>query len=298
MTRALGLLVLLVALAAGPLSCRPSPAPLGTPPEGALRIATYNVHYIDLGRQTGAWSVGDWERRRIPFDLAFKAIGADLVAFQEMESFRRGSDGGVNLTLDWLLAQNPGHAAAAVGDWRRFPSTQPILYRTGRLRLEDEGWFFFSETPEVIYSRSFDGSYPAFASWARFRDRRDGKTLRVVNVHFDYASRLNRRLSARLVAERVAPWIAKGERVVLAGDLNVRRGAPVLDTLAAAGLRFLPVAGATYHFNRGLNLFGAIDHIAVSEGVTALGPPKVLRRRLEGEWPSDHYPVIADVRLD
>ncbi|MEP0641494.1 MAG: endonuclease, partial [Roseobacter sp.] len=129
-----------------------------SPTPGALRIATYNVHYIIVFKETGPWSVGDWERRKTPLDLAFKEINGDVIAFQEMESFggRSGSD--VNLTLDWLLENNSEYGAAAVGDPKEFPSTQPILYRRDRLELQDQGWFFFSETPDVIYARTFNGS--------------------------------------------------------------------------------------------------------------------------------------------
>jgi hypothetical protein len=98
------------------------------PPEAAaLRIASYNVHYIWLDRETGPWSVGDWERRKGPLDSAFKALRADVVAFQEMESFRRGDDGSVNLVRDHLTAGNPAYGVAATGDWQTFPTTQPIL---------------------------------------------------------------------------------------------------------------------------------------------------------------------------
>ncbi len=262
----------------------------------ALRMATYNVHYIILGQQTGPWSVGDWERRKGPLDLAFKALEADVVAFQEMESFAWGSDGSVNLTLDWLLAQNPDYAAAAVGDWQVFPSTQPILYRRDRLRAIDQGWFFFSDTPDVIYSRTFNGSFPAFASWVEF-ERANGVRFRVVNVHFEYSSRSNRLMSAELVVARISPWIAAGEDVFLVGDINARLGARTHRILEGAGLSFAPVAGATYHLNRGLNLFGAIDHIATTDGITLVGEPVVLRQKFDGEWPTDHYPVIADFEL-
>ncbi|MEJ6402115.1 endonuclease/exonuclease/phosphatase family protein [Yoonia sp. 2307UL14-13] len=261
-----------------------------------LRIATYNVHYIWLGRATGPWSVGDWERRKGPLDQAFKALDADVVAFQEMESFARGSDGSVNLTLDWLLENNPGYGAAAVGDWEVFPSTQPIFYRADRLSAVDQGWFFFSDTPDVIYSRTFNGSFPAFASWAAFV-RADGRRFRVVNVHFEYSSGSNRLLSAELVADRIGPWVADGETVFLVGDLNARLGAPTVEILEGAGLTFAPVQGSTYHFNRGINLFGAIDHIAVTEGADLARAPVVLREKFAGEWPTDHYPVIADYRL-
>ncbi|MFZ5962304.1 endonuclease/exonuclease/phosphatase family protein [Thalassococcus sp. BH17M4-6] len=271
-------------------------AALPEPPEDSLRIATYNVHYILLNQQTGDWSVGDWDRRKGPMDAAFKAVNADVIAFQEMESFARGSDGSVNLTLDFLLAQNPGYAAAAVGDWREFPSTQPILYRRAAFRVADQGWFFFSDTPDVIYSRTFNGSYPAFASWARFVPLDGGPAFWVMNVHFEYKSGSNRLLSAELVNRRIAPMIASGEPVFLVGDLNARLGSKTMETLEATGIAFADVPGSTYHFNRGLNLFGAIDHLGYI-GATPVQGPLVLQRQFGGEWPSDHYPVFADFRL-
>lgn len=287
---------LLLPLLAILLGCAREPETLPPPPEGALRVATYNVHYILMGEATGPWSRGDWERRKAPLAAATAALGADLVAFQEMESFTRGSDGSVNLARNWLLEALPGYGAAASGDWRRFPSTQPIFYRRERLEPLEQGWFFFSETPDAIYSRSFDGSHPSFASWARFRDREGGGGFRLVNVHFDAYSRLNRRRSAALVAERLGPWMAAGETVILAGDLNAIAGMVPHDILERAGFTFAGVQGSTFHLNRGLNLFGAIDHIAYA-GAERVAPPMVLRRRFGGEWPTDHYPVAVDLRL-
>ena len=270
--------------------------PLPPAQPGTLRIATYNVHYIILRQQTGPWSVGDWERRKGPMDLAFKAINADVIGFQEMESFARG-DNTSNLTLDWLLANNPDYIAAAVGDPAVFPSTQPILYRSDRLELLDQGWFFFSNTPDVIYARTFDGSFPAFTSWAQFRDLASGQIFRVANLHTDYASRSNRVKSVELVAQRIKPWMDADETIFVIGDLNARRGDRVYNILAETGLDFAPVQGSTYHLNRGINLFGAIDHIGTSGAATLAGDPIVLRQKFEGEWPTDHYPVIADYAL-
>ena len=279
------------------LGCGPQANPIPPAPPDTLRIATQNVHYIVLSESTGPWSVGDWEARKVSLDAAFKAIDPDIIGFQEMESFARGDDGSVNLARDWLLAQNPGYAAGASGDWRTFPSTQPIFYRTERFTLLEQGWFFFSDTPDVIYSRTFDGSYPAFASTVRLRDA-DGTNLNVVNVHFEYKSGSNRLASAQLVADRMGPLIAAGERVILLGDINALRGSRAARILMDAGFTFLPVTGSTYHLNRGLNLFGAIDHIALAGPVSPAGPPMVQRRKFDGRWPSDHYAVVADVTLD
>lgn len=39
-------------------------------------------------------------------------MNADIVAFQEMESFAGGNDGSVNLTPDWLLERDKAYSAA------------------------------------------------------------------------------------------------------------------------------------------------------------------------------------------
>ena len=278
------------------LGCNPRPVPVREAPPEVLRVATMNVHYILLEQAEGPWSVGGWEARKGPLDAAFKAVDADVFAFQEMESFRRGDEGTVNLARDWLLAQNPGYAAGATGDPAVFPSTQPIFYRRDRLELVDQGWFFFSETPDVIYSRTYNGGFPAFASWAQFRD--GDRLFRVLNVHNDYASRSNRIRSSELIAERIRPWLEAGERVVVLGDFNSLRIGSAVRIVAEEGIDFVPVRGATYHLNRGIGLFGAIDHIGLSAGVRLVGETQVIRQKFGAVWPSDHYPVLGDVLLE
>jgi len=264
------------------------------PAADTLRIATHNVHYIVLGRETGAWSVGDWMERRAAMDAAFKAVDADVMAFQEMESFARGSVQPVNLALDWLTANNPDYGVAAANDPAVFPSTQPILYRSARLRAVDEGWFFFSETPDTLYARTYDGSYPAFASWAAFADRESDRQFTVVNVHFDFASASNRRRSADLVAARIRPWVQAGRTVFVVGDINAGIRSTPARTIAAEGPDFVTVPGSTFHWNRGLNVTAAIDHIAATPDAVPTGDAVILGGQFEGDWPSDHYPVLAD----
>jgi len=288
-----GLLALALLLAALQIA-NSAGDPVAAKAPGAIRIATYNVHYIDLLAGGGPWSAADWEVRKGPLDDAFKAIDADIVAFQEMESFQGGSGGELNLTLDFLLASNPDFGAAATGDWRTFPPTQPIFYRKDRFQVLDEGWFFFSDTPDVIYSRTFNGSWPAFASWAEFAPLGGGAPFRVVNVHFEYRSASNRLLSAALVRDRIAPVIAAGRPLFLVGDINARRRSPTAEILEEAGVVFAPVEGSTYHFDRGLNLLFPIDHIGATPDLRRVGGPVVIRSRFRGEWPSDHYPVFAD----
>ena len=67
----------------------------------------------------------------------------------------------------------------------------------------EQGFFFFSPTPDIIYSRPWKKRFPAFCTWVRFRDAKGGRFY-LYNVHFDHSSLTNRVNSARLVAQRLS----------------------------------------------------------------------------------------------
>ena len=286
--------VSLLAVMVSMVACNSWPQSAREQAENSLRVATYNVHFIWLARENGDWSVGDWNRRKAPLQAAFRSLEADIVGFQEMESFARGR-GRQNLTLDYLQEQNPDYVAAAIGDPAEFPSSQPIFYRPDRVTLLDQGWFFFSDTPDVIYSRTFNGSWPAFASWAEFEDA-EGMIFRVYNIHTEYRSASNRQLTAALVAQRIEEPASRMPVFVI-GDFNAILGSTTLGIFEDAGVKIHAPWGSTFHLNRGLNLFPAIDHIGGTDRIESLGRPFAVRRKFDGEWPSDHYPVVGDFRL-
>lgn len=272
-------------------NCSAAPPLASSLPLDAVRLATLNVHYLAVHDDRMRW-----DERRDSVEAALREADADLVAFQEMETFEGRSFSGRNVQLDFVLERFPEYEAAAVGDPRSYPGTQPILYRRDRFEPLEQGFFFFSPEPDEIYSRPWHARFPAFASWVRFRDERTGERFVVVNVHFDATSARNRLKSARLVVARTEALGAGGEPVIIAGDFNAPRFFPTMGILRRAGYERAPARGATFHFNRGLNVMPGIDHVLVSGGVEVLGA--WVDREAYGErYPSDHYPVVADVRL-
>lgn len=165
------------------------------------------------------------------------------------------------------------------------------------MRLLDQGWFFISNAPNVICSRTFNGSYPAFASWAKFATTTGGAAFHVINFHFESKNRSNRIKSVTLVADRIAPRITAGTSAILFCDINILAGSQTAQILGQTKVRFLPVAGATFYPNHWINLFGAIGQISRTDPPRALGDPVVLRQRFLGLRPSDHSPVLADILM-
>ena len=275
--------------------------PLPPRSNGALRIASYNVHFIRVDRAEGPWSRADWEGRKHGLDAAFKALDADLVGFQELASIPEQADGGENLALVWLRARNPGYGVAAAGDGPDFPSGQAVFYRRDRLRLVDQGWFHCDDPGQDEASRidrllrAREG-WAYFCTWARFATR-EGRQFQVFNVHFHHNDHRRQRQGAREVSTRVAPVMEGGVPVFVLGDTNALAGWHTVQILRRAGLSIPEAIGASFHFNTGTHLFGAIDRIAHSPQIEQVGGPWLIDRQFDGAWPSDHYPIVADFRL-
>ena len=254
---------------------------------GSTTVGTFNIHYI------ASWQTDlIWEDRREAVVEAVRDGGADIIGFQEMETFARGHWNRRNLQLDWILDRFSEYDAGAVGDPRFFPSTQPILYRSDSFELIEQGFFFFSAQPDIIYSQSWNGGSPGFCSWVRLLDLNTEEAFYVYNLHFDSGSRRNRIRSARLVAQRIETRAHGEDPVIVVGDFNASRFYGPVKILRDAGLAMESPAGGTYHFGRGVNFLPAIDHILFSSEFSER-QTSVIRRRVDGVWASDHHPVFT-----
>ncbi|RFU12057.1 hypothetical protein DZD18_13890 [Rhodobacteraceae bacterium W635] len=275
--------------AASPVSRLPGPA---SPSD--LRVASFNIRYLDLTRsgQDGGRSLAAWEARRAVVGAVLSAIGADIIAFQEMESWTGQPQAGPPLQRRWLSRHLPGYAVAAESCLDGRESGQPIFYRAVRF------------TPLEACVRDLGdaaGSAGAFAGYgdhvasARLRDRETGRPLTVLNLHLHFSDRLRRESGARMAAALARQAMAHGDDVIVLGDMNALARSRPMRVLALAGLTPVPASGASFHFNTGIHAFGAIDHVLHGPGFRALGPARILRARSGHVWPSDHYPVFADL---
>lgn len=252
-----------------------------------VSIISLNIHYlVPDNDRTG------WEERKYAVTAELANLDADIVLFQEMETFEGAHLPSQNIQLDWVLNTVDGYLAGAVGDPSVFPVTQPILFKEERYALVDQGFFFFSDTPDDIYAMPWSGRWPAFTTWVLLRERRGNYEFYVYNVHLDAFSRKNRTRGTALIQERILNRLNTDAPVILAGDFNALKGSGILKGFADAGLVRVPADGSTYHFGSGLNLYGAIDHIFHTSGFS-LVEAGIVQRKWKGAWPSDHHPAYA-----
>jgi endonuclease/exonuclease/phosphatase family metal-dependent hydrolase len=280
------------AIVAATLVAHSEQAPVPEP----LTVMSFNIRYGTANDGDNHWKL----RREFLLDVMREAA-ADLVGLQET------LDGQVQE----LLAALPQYGVVGVGrdDGRTRGEYAAILYRRDRFRVSDAGTFWFSDTPEVVASRSWGNSITRICTWARFIDR-DGRAFWHYNVHLDHQSQPSRERSAALLAERIATRRILTEPVIVTGDFNAgetnaavtrltvaQSGAPApfVDTFRVKHPDET-VAGTFSGFKFGATTGDKIDYVFVQPGTDVLSAG-IIRTSRNDRYPSDHFPVVARIVL-
>lgn len=164
-----------------------------------------------------------------------------------------------------------------------------IFYDARRLLLVAWGDLWLSETPELPASRSWGNRLPRMATWARFTDQESGTSFTLVSTHLDHESAASRVRMAALLDARFPD-------AIIAGDFNEAPGAPAYVTLTRTrrDAHADEVRGTFHGFTGAPSDVGRIDWILAPRAMARIGGG-LLTERVDGRWPSDHFPVWVDL---
>ncbi len=291
----LSLVAVAAACAGGPGLQAPG-AP-DAPAMAPLRVMSFNIRY-----GTAADGEHAWPLRR---DLALRVIGdhrPDVLGVQEALRFQ----------LDEIRAAYPylGEAGAGRDDGREAGEYAAVLFDTRRLEFLQSGTLWLSDTPGVPGSTSWGNRIPRIVTWARFRDRASGRAFFVYNTHWDHESQPSRERSAGALLGHIERRRPRDPFLVL-GDFNAGETNPAFQTLLGgteADGPLLDVFRVVHPDATGVGTFHGftgeagperIDAIFASGGWTVLDAEivRAAEPRDGGtRYPSDHYPVTAEVR--
>ncbi|MCR4413545.1 MAG: endonuclease/exonuclease/phosphatase family protein [Thermoguttaceae bacterium] len=186
----------------------------------------------------------------------------------------------------------------------------PLFYRHARWSLDaaEHGTFWLSDTPEVPGSIGWGNRIPRVITWGRFVEKETGRGIYVYNAHLDHLSEASRVKSAAALAERIARR-ARPDPVLVLGDFNsgetsraigyltgVVPGAPtrLVDTYRAVHPDVHSVG--TYHGFGGSRTGAKIDYVLASPPARTLAA-EIVHDQRDGRYPSDHFPVTAEVEF-
>jgi len=266
-----------------------SPAATAGKPPVALRVATYNLRY-----NTASDGADAWPHR--------KELVKNLVQHYDFDVF--GVQEGLRGQLT-DVAELPAYAFVGRGrdDGKEAGEHSAIFYKKARLQLLQTGDFWLSETPDKP-GKGWDAMCcNRICTWARFKDLQSGQVFYFFSVHFDHEGVEARRQSGHLMVKKIKE-ITQGAPVVCVGDLNSTPDTEQVKTLQGAlgdayQLTQRPAYGPVGTFNGfklDAPLADRIDYIFVSRGSTVRNYT-VLTDSMRGHYPSDHFPVVAEVVL-
>ena len=263
------------------------------PPPG-LRVMTFNIRYGKAKDGPNAWP----ERRELVRGV-IEAHDPQVLGLQEALRFQ----------LDEIAAWFPHLGEVGVGarDGVSGGEHCAILYDRRRLEVLEEGTLWLSDTPDVPGSATWGNSVTRIVTWALFSARAEGRTFLVYNTHWDHRSQPSRMQSYHRVRTLVEARQPPGTPALVLGDFNAGEGNPAFTHLVAGPAPVLidtfrqihPAAGRvrTYHAFEGSKDGAKIDAVLVTAGWEVIDAD-IDHANDGGRYPSDHYPVWADVRLD
>lgn len=253
----------------------------------SLKVMTFN-----LRRRKESDGENTWEHRRDAAAEVIRRCSPDLLGTQE----------GLEDQVEYLSERFPEYGM--LGEARhggRRDEFNAIFYRKDRFRVQASGDFWLSDTPEVPASRSWGNLVPRMATWARLIDKDSGHAFAHVNTHLDHLVPSARRKGAELISRR-AP---RDVPLLLTGDFNALQqgrtyryltgAVGLLDSRWASRTAVSTKWNATYHRFTGRGLY-RIDYI-LGRGVLDFSQYAVVRDRVQGKLPSDHFPVVTQAAL-
>lgn len=256
--------------------------------EGTTRIMSFNVRCANDGVQTIT------NRGKVSAEM-LKAYMPDSFGVQEC-------------TPRWkrIIKRAVGDKYASVGRARDFygPFTEysSIYYLKDKYNLIDSGTFWLSETPDKAYTKSFNSMCYRIATWAVLENKETGERYTHINTHLDHKLDSTRDAQMKVLVEQVLKITGEG-KVVMTGDFNAYEDSSVYAVACESFDDTKYIAkntdeGPTFtkYGTKEDNGRGAIDFIFVSKGVKAESY-KIIRNTVEGIYPSDHFPIVADIYI-
>jgi endonuclease/exonuclease/phosphatase family metal-dependent hydrolase len=260
-----------------------------------VHVMSFNIRYGTADDGGNAWP----HRKELVYDV-IRRQDSDFVGLQEALRFQ----------IDAIRESLPEYDEVGVGrdDGNEAGEYATILYKPDRWRAENSGTLWLSDSPDVPGSKTWGNEITRIVTWARFVEKETGRALWLFNTHFDHVSQPSREKSAELLASRIADR-RSDDPVIVTGDFNAGEANPAILYLKNATKKS-PVtlvdtfrvlhpdayAVGTAGGFEGLRDGPKIDYV-FAELDAKLLEAGIIRDHRNGRYPSDHFPVYAEITL-
>lgn len=255
-----------------------------------MKILTQNLLSKDGGSEQPELN---YVNRKEDLFTLIKEIDPDIICFQEV-------------TTGWkkLLNDERFSEYRFVGEGRDGNGKgehNPVCWKNGKYSLISERTFWLSHTPEKV-SKPLLARMNRICTYAYLRDNESGCEFAIACTHLDHRSEFGRRKNADYLLKNLEPIYTKSP-FILCGDFNCKIDGYAYKKVSKALHDSFVIATdavpyVTYHeFGKYEGDLSPIDYIFVNDSF-AVDRYRVLNSKgKSGNYISDHYGVLADVRL-
>lgn len=261
-----------------------------------LNWATFNIRYDNP--QDG---MNNWKYRKDSVASFIKHQELDIIGMQEV----------LDNQLNDLKDRLPEYDVVGVGreDGAKKGEYAPLFIKKSKFEIMDSNTFWLSQYPDSVGFIGWDGACTRIATWAKLKDKNNGKIFMAVNTHFDHVGVEARKNAALLIIEKIKE-IVGDKPAVLTGDFNVNSSSDAYTTITTnafvlkdAYTEAVEKSGVNYTFHDfgriPQNECEMIDFIFVTPQikVNSIYIPQEPEEEKDAVFMSDHNPEIVNIEF-
>jgi endonuclease/exonuclease/phosphatase family metal-dependent hydrolase len=256
-----------------------------------LCVMTFNLRFAS------AQPPNSWPERRPVMRDCIREVAPDLIGTQE-GLYAQLRDIAADLPeYDWI---GLGRAGGSRDEF------MAVYYLKDRFEPLAFDHFWLSDAPELIGSRSWGNQNRRMVTWVKFLDRKTDQQFYFFNTHLDHQVQESRLKSTELILQRIDA-LETSLPVLLVGDFNANPATnPIygmltddggfVDTWDTAAERRGELF-STFHGYRAPVKDGVRIDWILARGDVITDATKIVTYEQNGQYPSDHFPVVAWLRF-
>lgn len=265
----------------------------------AIKVVSFN-----LRKDSKHDKCNRWMNRKELAASYIKDSGASIIGVQELLPAMKKD-------IETLLG---GYSVLGLGRKKNLTNEHSdIIIKDDDMDVQFYKTFWLSKYPEKFGSRSYFAIFPRICTVAEVELKQSGRRIRVFNTHFDHICWLSRELGVDIIMRYMSEYQKRDPLpVILMGDFNAKPDSKPVRKLRENrhgydNIRLLDVYSVceerhglhnTHHGFKGKikDRKQPIDYIFVSDDFEVIDS-KIDVSKIEGRFPSDHFPITATLRL-
>lgn len=252
-------------------------------------IMTFNIRYDNPNDNENSW-----ENRKYEVVGLIEYYHPDFLGIQE----------GLKEQVDFINKNTSNYEYIGIGrdDGDKKGEYSAIYYDSEKFKLIDHKTFWLSNKPDTV-SIGWDASMERICTYGKFKDKVTNDSIHIFNTHFDHIGIEARKMSAKLILNKIKEFGLSNAKVVVMGDFNSIPMSEPITTLKEeleygfenSETKFYGPLGTFNGFKNNIEIENRIDYI-FTKNLKIYSYRHIDDKRLNNLCVSDHLPVIIEIK--